>query len=216
MTDGDTGEQPGPPQQPPQYGPPPAPYGQQPQYGPPPNPYGQPPQYAQPAYGYGPGPAAHRQTAPGARVGVVGLAIAALGAVLIIIGFTATKWLSLEGLPGLKFSDIHDATNGDTSGASGLAVAYFGWLAWVLFAVVAIGAIIANLPTSVSGAFRVIGALVAAGAAILTFFAIKLDSQGGSYREYLKHSGPGYWLAVAGFLIMAAGAAAGPANPRQA
>ena len=198
------------------------PYGQQPQYGqpgygPPPG-YGGPPGYGAPA-GYG-GPGGYGP--PRARFGLVGTALAAVGAVLLIVAFTATHWY--DGSQDSSFSKVKDQLDVvDKAGAAeGIAKAYFGWLAWVLLALAVLVAIAANLPSPAAGVLRAVGAVVGIAGIVVTFLAIKLvdtskipgaGSVSGvpdSYSDYLKHTGVAFYLALGGFLLAAVGSIIGP------
>jgi hypothetical protein len=192
------------------------PYGQEPTPGSDPQ-YGQP-QYgrpADPAYGPPGGRSAAVANAygspisSGAKFGVVGATFAGIGAVLLIIAFTAVDWLG-NGGPS-TFGDLHDALSPKPPGAAGLAATYFSWLAWVLLIVVVLVAIAATLPTPASGPLRALGAIIAAAAIALTFFAIQLSS-GVAYSSFIKHASIGFYLAIAGFLLAGIGALAGPSN----
>jgi hypothetical protein len=183
------------------------PYGQEPG-----DPYGQPPQqYGQPgdqrraavANAYG------DPIGSGAKFGVVGATLAGIGGVLLIIAFTAVDWLDLSG--SISFSDIHDRLSQDSSGATGVADTYFSWLGWVLVVAVVVIAIAASLPTPASGPLRAFGAIVAAAAIALTFFAIQL-SDGVAYSSFIKHASIGFYLAIGGFLLAGIGALCGPSR----
>jgi hypothetical protein len=215
-----------PPPQQPAYGQP----GQQPGYGQPgqQSGYGQP---GQPPQGYGaaqqqqgqyggygapPTTGAYpAQPAPATRgFGYVGAALVVVGAILIVIAFTATNWY--DGPGQSHFSDLHDAvktfhTRGYDFGAAYL---YFSWLAWALFAAAVLIGLLANLPTPASAALRVFGALAGIAGIVLTFLAIKLVNNGDfarqigaptSYGNYLKHASVAFYLAVAGFLLTTIG-----------
>lgn len=190
------------------YGAPP-PAGQQ--YGQPPAGYGQQ-QYAQPQPGgYGPAPGSYGPGGPAREsFNIVGAILVGLGAIALIVSFTAVKWF--KDLGSAHFSDIHDLTD-HISSATGLGKAYFGWLAWVLLAVAVIAAIIALLPSSASGAFRALGALAGVAGIAITFIAIKF-SDNESYSQFLKHAHIGFYLAVAGFLLVTIGALMGPSRNR--
>lgn len=144
----------------------------------------------------------------GAQFGVVGTTLAGIGFILLIIAFTAVTWFRQSGVSA-TFSDI--GTTLDNAGAaSGLASAYFGWLAWTLAIVGVIVAVAANLPSPASGPLRALGAVLAAAAIAFTFLAVQLTSSGVSYGTYLSHANVGFYLALAGFLIMGIGALIGP------
>ena len=175
--------------------------------------YGQQPAYGQPAYGY---PAGRAPVS--AQFGVVGAAIAAVGAILLIISFTALSWFSDFG-GSSHVSDIHRILAESSSFAGGVAKVYFGWLSWVLLVVVVVAALLANLPSPAATAFRILGPIVAAAAIALTFVAINLSGASAgpgapAYSEYLKHAWLGFYFAVAGFLLVGIGAIIGPRRRR--
>jgi hypothetical protein len=174
--------------------------------------YGQP---ADPAYGQ-PGSrnaaVANAYGSPissGAKFGVVGATFAGIGGVLLIIAFTAVDWIS-PGNPS-TFSDIHDALKANPSGASGVSTTYFSWLGWVLLIVVIVVAIAATLPTPASGPLRALGAVIAAAAIALTFFALQI-SDGIAYSSVIKDASIGFYLAIGGFFLAGIGALIGPSN----
>jgi hypothetical protein len=196
------------------------PYGQQPPYGEQPAQYSQP--YQQPAYpGYQSYQEADRRSAvanaygspigSGAKFGVVGATFAGVGLVLLIISFTALAWFSSSVLPNSHVSDLHSLVNAHPSSAAGVASAYFSWLGWVLVVAGGAIAIAATLPSPVSGPLRALGAVLAAAAIALTFFAIQLED-GVAYSEFIKHASIGFYFAVGGFLLVGIGALCGPAR----
>lgn len=196
----------GPPNEPnpPQYGQPPAQF-EQPQYGAPgQQPYGQPGgRYSAVANAYG------EPVGSGAKFGVVGATLAGIGAVLLVIAFTAVQWFSAFGIGSGTFPDVHDGLDAGSSQAAGVADSYFSWLAWLLAIVAVVVAIVANLPSPASGPLRALGAVIAAAAIAISFFAIKLGTTG-AYTDYLKHARLGFYFAVAGFLLVGIGALIGP------
>jgi hypothetical protein len=221
--------QPGYGQPPPQPGygqPPPQPgYGQpplQPGYGQPqpgyvqqPAPYGQPaagqpaPYGNQPGYqtsylgqvGSYPGVGKYRR-----KFGIVGAIIVIIGAVVLIVSFTALSWVH----PGTeKFSKLHQFSR--QAGTPGFQHTYFGWLGWVLVVVALLVGVAANAPTPVHGVLRTLGILVGIGAAVCTFFALKTGS---TFNAVFHHGGVGFWLAIVGFLIAGIGAVVGPPEDR--
>jgi hypothetical protein len=200
--------------------------GQQPGYGqqPPPG-YGQ---QAQPGYGQPPmGPVTTRMArldpGPSQRFGVVSAVLTALGALLVILAFTALDWYGDGGVSGSKskFSDIHRSLDLVGGFAQGPAKLYFSWLGWALLAAAAVSALLAALPTA-GTPFRVVGVVIAVAGIVATFLAIQLlknsDAVTGAYRGYstwLKHARIGFYVAVAGFVLMAVGAATGPSRTRR-
>ena len=200
------GQQPGYEQQQPGYGQQPGQYGQHGQ------PAGQP--QGRPPYGapYGAANAYGDPISSGAKFGVVGTTLAGIGAVLLIIAFTAVDWFSQFGGDS-HFGDIHNVLDASPNQANGLPKAYFGWLGWVLLIAVVVLAIAANLPSAASGPLRVLGAVLAAAAIAITFFAIQL-TDAPSYTQVLKHVRVGFYLALAGFLLAGIGALVGPSTRR--
>jgi hypothetical protein len=153
-------------------------------------------------------------------VGIVGLAVAAVGAILLIIGVTALAWYKIAGHSG-KFSDLHgDVKDAPGSVGLGLAKAYFGWLAWVLLALVIITAVLASLPIGSSGlVFRIVAPVLGVAGLVLTLLAAnnywdKLEDQfhaaGISDVGIFKHSQIGLYLTLAGFLIAGVAGVFGP------
>lgn len=200
------------------------PYGQQPD--PSQHPYGQPEgQYPQQP-GYGPGPGQQPYGPPGARYsavanaygdpvgsgakfGVVGATLAGIGAVLLVIAFTAVQWFTQFGVGSGSFSDVHDSIGNGGGGVSGVADSYFSWLAWLLAIAAVVVAIVANMPSPASGPLRALGAILAAAAIAVTFFAIRL-TPARAYTDYLKHVRIGFYLALLGFLLVGIGSLIGP------
>lgn len=209
----------------------PPPYEQQPPYGQPPG-YGQQqPAYGQQQPGYDPpatmGPETTRMArldpGPSQSFGLVSAVLTGLGTLLVVLAFTALDWYGENGVSGSdsKFSDIHKALDRVGDFAQGPAKLYFSWLGWALLAAAAITALVAALPT-VGAPFRVIGVLVAIAAIVLTFLSIQLiknnDTLPEAYRGYgtwLKHARIGFYVAVAGFVLIGVGAAAGPSRTRR-
>ena len=140
---------------------------------------------------------------------MIGTTLAGVGAILLVISLTALPWFRDFGVGSGSFSDVHTALDRLGSQAAGLADSYFSWLAWLLAIVSVVVAILANLPSPASGPLRALGAVVAAAAIAISFFAIQLSSTG-SYTEYLKHAHIGFYFAIAGFLLVGIGALIGP------
>jgi hypothetical protein len=151
---------------------------------------------------------------PGLAFGVLGTVIAAVGAVLVVLSFTVLDWLTRGSEPDSHFRTIRRVLSRDAVPAAGPAKLYFSWLGWALLVAVVVFALLANLPSPLTNAFRVIGALGAAAAIAVTFVAIKL-ADGPAYSEYLKHARIGFYVAVGGFLLVGIGALVGPARERR-
>jgi hypothetical protein len=196
------------------YGPPPESgqggYAQQPQYGQQP-PYGQQP-YGQPQYGQPPAEYGRHAPNPYGRspvtyeFGVVGTVTAAIGAILVVIAFTAVNW-GKRG--GTKFGDIGRELDDAGAAASGLAKAYFGWLGWLLLVVTIVLCVAACAPSPASQALRAFGAIAAAVSIAVTFFAIRLGVND-AYSDDIKSVRIGFYFTIAGFLLLGIGALIGP------
>lgn len=150
-------------------------------------------------------------------LGFIGLAVAAVGAILLIIGVTALKWYSYGAGADQKFSDIHKDLN--NPGAPGLSKAYFGWMAWVLLILVVLVAVAANLPIG-SGAtiLRIVAPVLGIIGLVLTLVALNsyfdkakdaAQAQGVDVGLF-KHSAIGLYLTLAGFLIAGVAGVFGP------
>jgi hypothetical protein len=161
---------------------------------------------------------------PSLAFGFVGSVIAAVGAALIVISFTVLDWFTKNSITigsnaHTHFSDIHKVLdvvdNSQSISATGTAKLYFSWLGWALLVVVALFALLANLPSPLTMAYRIVGAIGAAAAIAVTFAAIKLVNSSpvtASYGDFLKHTSTGFYLAVGGFVLLGVGAMVGPAH----
>jgi hypothetical protein len=157
---------------------------------------------------------------PSLGFGVVGALIAAVGAVTVIVAFSALDWFTKNSITRgsnahTHFSDIHQLLNVADTIAAGTAKVYFAWLGWALLVVVAAFALLANLPSPLTNAFRIVGAIAAAAAIAVTFAAIKLvdtSASAADYSDFLKHASIGFYAAVAGFLLIGVGAVVGPTH----
>lgn len=157
---------------------------------------------------------------PSASFGTLGAILAIVGAILVVVSFTVLDWFdkqSLNGLSSSHFSDVHRVLNEAGGLAAGTSKLYFAWLGWALVIVVAVLALVANMPSPLATLFRVIGAVAGAAAIGVTFLAIKLASAPAgapapAYSDYIKHARLGFYFAVGGFLIMAIGALIGPSR----
>lgn len=190
--------------QPPQYGESGDPYGQ-PQYGQSGQPpygglqYGQPPHYSATANAYG------DPIGSGAKFGVVGATLAGVGFILLIISFTALDWVK----GGVSFSDLNNAA--DRLDVPGLTKSYFSYLGWLLAILLVVVAIVACLPSPVSGPLRAFGAVLAAAAIALTLFALKGN---GSFGDVFSDARAGFYVALLGFLVAGIGSLVGPQHRR--
>jgi hypothetical protein len=145
---------------------------------------------------------------------VIGGLLVALGAVLGVVAFTVADWF--DGGDTSRFGTVQDDLEllQQAHAASGFAVAYFGWLAPLLLALAVVAGALANVFRS--GLLGAAGAVLGAAGVASTFLGIKLvgpsaaaRAQGAptGYGGYLAHTNVGFYLAVAGFAVIASGAA---------
>lgn len=150
-------------------------------------------------------------------VGTVGMALTALGGLLVVVSFTALGWYhgasGADSVGSIGFGELHAQTR--SFDAPQLARDYFTWFSWLmLLAVVALG-IEANLPSRSSGVFKVFGLLVGVTGAGVTYLALNslwgaLADRYGADVGVFRHTSAGLWLALGGFLLAGLGAALGP------
>jgi hypothetical protein len=143
---------------------------------------------------------------PRVRPGLLGSALALSGAVLLLVSFTAVTWLS--DLGPARFADIRELLDSNGDHVAALSKAYFGWLGWALLIAAVVTALVANLSRATGNGVRALSAVIGVLGMALTFLAIKFTAEG-AYGEYLKHAAVGFYLAIGGFLLAAAGALAG-------
>jgi hypothetical protein len=158
---------------------------------------------------------------PSEKFGTLSFIFTVVGTAFAVFAFTAVDWF--YGSQSSSYSSVHKAINAAKLAGVGsppIARAYFSWLAWVLLAVAVICTLLAATPT-IAGPFRIAGVVVAVAGVVITFIAIKVfnDSAllGSAYRgywSYLKHARLAFYLAVAGFVLIGAGAAIGPVRER--
>src|SRR5205823_1901424 len=124
---------------------------------------------------------------------------AVVGAIALIVSFTALDWFTKGTAGQSHFGDVKKALDlVDNLGnlAAGPAKLYFGWLGWVLLIVTVALALAANLPSPAAASLRLLGVLAAVAGVVMTFLAIKLtkgavdlgSGNRGTYAEYFKHA----------------------------
>ncbi len=151
-------------------------------------------------------------------VGAPGLALTALGGLMVVVSFTVLGWYSASGgvdtVGAIGFGELHAQTR--SFDAPQLARDYFAWLSWVLLlATIGMG-IEANLPSRSSGSFRVLGFVSGCVGAGVTYLALHslwgaLADRYGADVGVFRHASLGLWVALAGFVLAGLGAALGPA-----
>ena len=154
-----------------------------------------------------------REQAPPRAVGVPGIVLVLLGAVLALLSFRFLHWYDVpaghDSSGDVTFSKLH--TSADQLGGAGMAAAYFGWLAWLLLIAGIVLGVAANLPTPMSDALRVTGFLVGLLGVGGTFYALAQHFNATGSRNGILHNATwGTWAAAAGFALIAVGAVLGP------
>ena len=151
---------------------------------------------------------------PSETFGWTGFSISAVGVVFTLVSFTAIAWLR-DG--NLKFRDVRSVIT--TISDSGIAQVhpvakiYFSWLAWLALFVVAVCAVLASTP-AISGPFRVITPILAAGAIATTLVAVDITT-GNGYRFWIADARVGFYMALVGFLLIGVGATLGTGRERR-
>jgi magnesium-transporting ATPase (P-type) len=173
--------------------------------------YASPPEaFAAPMRAQAPPPAYYGPSAAHVSVrgfGIVGAIITLVGAAAVFVSFVSMSWLSADS-GHITFRDLHNLLGVSEGNAPRLTDWYFNWLAWATLGVVFVLALIANAATENPAPLRVLGVLVGLGGAVITFFALKTD--GVSLHALIDQAGPGFWVAISGFVVMAIGASIGP------
>ncbi len=147
-----------------------------------------------------------------ASVGIVGIAVAAVGALLLILGISALDWYSAEG-DKIKLSDVHD---GAKQIDAGLMKAYGGFLVWILLVLVVVSAVVASLPIgSPAVAFRIVAPVLGLLGVVITLIALnsfwsKAKDAGSTDVGIFKHSAIGLYLTLLGFLVAGVAGVFGP------
>jgi len=148
--------------------------------------------------------------AAGKRFAFIGAAVTTLGAILLVISFTALEWFSPQGIGHSQVSRLRLLLDQAGPAATAESKAYFGWLGATLAVVVVLAALLASLPVASAKALRVIAPITAAAAIVMTFLAIRLftaaGGAGATYADYLDGARLGFYFAVAGFLLAGLGA----------
>lgn len=166
--------------------------------------YQQPQQPQQPAW-------RSRYDEPSESAGIVGLAVAAVGALLLVIGVAALNWYTVLGQEG-KLSDLGDSAK-DLD--AGLMKAYSGYLVWILVLAVVAAAVVASLPSGAAALFRIIAPVLGVIGVVVTLLASstfwnKAKDTGLQDAGVFKHAQIGLFLTLAGFLIAGIAGVFGP------
>jgi hypothetical protein len=155
-----------------------------------------------------------RVTAAQRTARVPGVVTVITGAALILVSFQFLDWYdvpprSADTAGNVTFDKLQSSA--DQLGGAGVASAYFDWLAWVLLILVILAGVAANFPTPMADALRVVGFLLGVIGVAGTYYALAQHFNAtGSKHNVFYNSTWGLWLALAGFVAAAAGAALGP------
>ena len=157
-----------------------------------------------------------RPSAAGSRglrdsVGVVGVVLVVVGAVLLLIAFTTLTWYEVGSRASITFGTLHDLST--RAGGARAPRWYFGWLAWLLLALVVVVGIAANVRSALSVPLRVVGLLTGLAGLAATYWALHKVVTPASVFD---HARAGVWFAFAGFLVAGLGASVGPDASREA
>ena len=148
-----------------------------------------------------------------AQVGVVGLVVSVIGAIVTVLGLTAINWYNLpKAVPidNTKFTVLNPLAKTVKASFTEIITGPVGWLLIVALIVVAI---VATLPTAAAGLLRIVAPvlavviLAAAVFALMTFWSKAKDAgiDGGIF----KNTGLGLWLAIGGLILLGVGGALG-------
>jgi len=152
-----------------------------------------------------------RDDEPSESAGIVGLAVTAVGALLLVIGVAALNWYTVLGQAG-KLSDLGVSAKDIDAG---LMKAYSGYLVWILVLAVVAAAVIASLPSGAAALFRIIAPVLGVIGVVVTLLASstfwnKAKDTGLQDAGVFKHAQIGLFLTLAGFLIAGIAGVFGP------
>jgi hypothetical protein len=152
-----------------------------------------------------------RYDQPRESAGIVGLAVATVGALLLVIGVAALNWYTVLGQEG-KLTDLGDSAKDIDAG---LMKAYSGYLVWILVLAVVAAAVVASLPSGAAALFRIITPVLGVIGVVITLLASstfwnKAKDTGLQDAGVFKHAQIGLFLTLAGFLIVGIAGVFGP------
>lgn len=166
-----------------------------------------------------------------AGVSPVAACLVALGAALILAGFSVLDWFrsgagffagagSSSTFAEVRDTLAHTKQQVDAQGLSGhvtfgASYVYFEWLGWVLLVIaLGTGAVAVSRFGGRHWSVRFLAAVAAAAGVGVTVLALDLitfernapnNANAPTYGDFLRHSGLGAWAAVAGFLLILVG-----------
>ncbi len=159
------------------------------------------------------------------RLGVLGMLVVTLGAIMLIMSFTSLDWRQRatgggDNVGRIDFAALRqNLEHFPAAGRPGPAVAYFSWLCWVLLILLIIVGFAANVPTRRANGLRLTGFFLGLVGAAFTYYALTRYAQAthdlfGSGSGALDNADLGIWFALLGYLSAGAGAAIGPMTAR--
>jgi hypothetical protein len=142
-------------------------------------------------------------TPRGARIGVTGVVLTSVGALVSLAG-TFAAWYDDGGHRVFLYQIVHAAK---APGADALPRAYFGAALWLLLAATIAVSMLASVPGRLTPGLRVLSPLLGALAVVLTYSSLTQLVTGA---RVFDHAALGLWLVLAGWLITGLAGAAGP------
>lgn len=128
----------------------------------------------------------------------------ATGTVLVFLSYCALPWF--RGIDATRFLDVYDIVAALGGRAPAVAGAYYTWLGWTLLALCALGAALAA--TRGSAPVRLLTGIVGLAAAAVTVLAVRV-TDGLAFGDFLARARAGFYVALAGYVLIALGAVSG-------
>src|SRR5438067_7570446 len=144
-------------------------------------------------------------------IGVPGLILIIIGAILLMLSFTALSWYGTsaeaDSVGRITFSKLHTITS--LGGGSRAPRWYFSWAAWLLLLAVILIGLLANLPVPGGLVLRVLGFLIGLTGALVTWYSLHQLFKHSDHGVF-DHARVGLWFAFIGFPLAGVGALIGP------
>jgi hypothetical protein len=148
---------------------------------------------------------------------MLGIGLTLAGAALVLASIVGLTWYAVDrgaDSAGSGFGYHELFHNVEQLGGLPIARAYFTWLAPVLLMAVTMLGIVANVVSPISDWLRFLGFLAGVAGAAATYYAVDqlfhAQRLAGGSGSVWHNSTFGLWAALAGFLLAAFGAYAGP------
>lgn len=154
--------------------------------------------------------AANRQPAAGG----LGATVALGGAGVVLLSSTSLSWW-VSAKHTLTFRSLAKFIPVGPVGNATIFSLYFSWLSWALMFSAVVLAVAASMPVRAAGQFRIAGTFLALLGAALTPVALYSNAQSLEHSvEHVRgaqaHASVGPWVALGGYVLIAAGALAAP------